>query len=107
MPRIKCLEGHENCYMHAIRDIGGLEGQSYYECREYEADCGAIYTYDLGKRGWMKRRGALRVRLESASILEKSLSRQWIEDSRKRLQIAHQTRYSDPRVTLEVVMQSG
>jgi hypothetical protein len=91
--------------MHPIRDIGGLEGRSYYEYREYEADCGAIYTYDLGKRGWIKRRDTLRVGLESALMLKKTLSREWIEDSRKRLEIAHQTRYSNPRVTLEVVMQ--
>jgi len=91
--------------MRPIRDIGGLEGRSYYEYREYEADCGAIYTYDLEKRAWNKRRGALRVGTESDLKVKKTLSREWVEESRKRLEIAQQMRYSNPRVTLEMVMQ--
>jgi len=53
MPKIKCLKGHENCYMHPVRDIGILQGQSRFEYREYKADCGAIYTYDAGTGNWI------------------------------------------------------
>ena len=38
-------------------------------------------------------------------MLRKQLSREWLEGSRKRLEIAHHTRYSNPRVTVEIVLQ--
>jgi hypothetical protein len=38
-------------------------------------------------------------------MLRKQLSREWLEGSRKRLEIALHTRYSNPRVTLEIVLQ--
>ena len=42
---------------------------------------------------------------ESEAVSGKQLSREWLEDSRKRLEIAYQTRHSNPKITMEIVMQ--
>lgn len=33
-------------------------------------------------------------------------SREWLERSKKRLEIAHRTRYTDPKVTMEIIIQT-
>jgi hypothetical protein len=37
--------------------------------------------------------------------LTKQLSKEWLEGSRKRLEIAHQPRFSNPRVSMEILIQ--
>ncbi len=43
--------------------------------------------------------------LESAAMLRKQLSREWLEGSRKRLEIAHHTRLTNPRVCMGIMLQ--
>jgi hypothetical protein len=43
--------------------------------------------------------------MESIQMTLTKPSREWLEGSKKRLEIAHRTRFSDPRVTLDVVIQ--
>lgn len=38
-------------------------------------------------------------------MLRKQLSREWLEGSRKRLEIAYHTSHSNPKVTMEIIMQ--
>ena len=38
-------------------------------------------------------------------MLRKQVSHEWLEGSCKRLEIAHHTRYSNPRITMEIMLQ--
>jgi len=43
--------------------------------------------------------------LESVVMLRKQLSHEWLEGSRKRLEIAHHSRHTNPRLCMEILLQ--
>jgi hypothetical protein len=42
--------------------------------------------------------------MSQTSLPQKWLSREWLEGSRKRLEIAHLTRLSKPRLSMEILL---